>query len=273
MKTIFNLFPTGDKHDLLVEAGNDDFSFLFYEKDSKKVNGALLYEINPTAQPDKELPNSLENILSNNPFIQNTHSVTILYNVAETTLIPMEYDDGYAHDEYLNLLYGKSVHTQVLADKLDHENMVQVYRVKNQVANTLKKFFPQAKYCHSGSLQLQLLNPKADTIHCMVQSHRVKIIFYKNGRLQLMQFYSYGTAADLLYCLLNICTQHDVEPSSLNLVLYGLIDQNSNLYKEIYNYFLHVEMATLPGSVTLSEEISQNPSHFFAHLIIPALCE
>ncbi|MBK7346621.1 MAG: DUF3822 family protein [Chitinophagaceae bacterium] len=122
-------------------------------------------------------------------------------------------------------------------------------------------------------MQLQLFAQRADTLHCIVYNRQIKVLFYKNGKLQLLQYYAYGTAADMLYCLLNVCAQYDVSPASVSLVLYGLIEQNSNLYKEIYNYFLNVEMASLPEAISLSEEIKQHPPHFFAHLIIPALCE
>ena len=66
MKTIFNIFPNGDKCDLLLEAGNEDFSLLFYDKESKTVSGALLYELTYNVQPEIDAISSIENILNNN---------------------------------------------------------------------------------------------------------------------------------------------------------------------------------------------------------------
>ncbi len=274
MKTIFNIFPNGDKYDLLIEAGNEDFSLLFYDKESKAVSGALLYELTQNIQPEKGAISSIENILNkNNHFISKAGTVTILYNVNEATLIPRQYYDGYANEDYLNLIYGNTVNSQILTDEIEKKQIMNVYRANNPLVMVLNKFFPHAKYCHSGSLQLQLFIQMEDTLHCIVYNRQIKILFYKNGKLQLLQYYAYGTAADMLYCLLNICSQHDVSPATVRLIMYGLIEQNSNLYKEIYNYFLNVEMASLPEAISLSEEIKQHPPHFFAHLIIPALCE
>jgi len=274
VKTIFNIFPNGDKCDLLLEAGNEDFSLLFYDKESKTVSGALLYELTYNVQPEIDAISSIENILNNNShFIKKAGTVTILYNVNEATLIPIQYYDGYANEDYLNLIYGNTVNTQILTDEIEEKQIMNVYRAQNPMVLALNKFFPHAKYCHSGSLQLQLFAQRADTLHCIVYNRQIKVLFYKNGKLQLLQYYAYGTAADMLYCLLNVCAQYDVSPASVSLVLYGLIEQNSNLYKEIYNYFLNVEMASLPEAISLSEEIKQHPPHFFAHLIIPALCE
>jgi len=274
VKTIFNIFPEGEKYDLLIEAGNDDLSLLFYDKHNRSVNGALLYEFTNPSPTGKEFHPDMENILLNNQsFINKAGTVLLLYNINEATLIPIEYYDGYANDDYLNLIYGNPAPSHIFSDTLEKEQLVHIYRVKNPIVNTLNKFFPQAKLCHSGSMQLQLFSQKADSIHCIVYNQRLKIIFYKNGHLQLMQYFAYGNAADMLYNLLNICSQHDVSPDAVELILYGLIDQNSHLYKEIYQYFLNVEMAALPEDILLNDEIKQNPAHFFAHLIIPALCE
>ena len=125
---------------------------------------------------------------------------------------------------------------------------------------------------HSTSLQLKKADLNLDTIHCIVYPNSIKVLFYREDKIQLVQYFSYNIALDVVYHLLNVCAQHSVEADSITILLSGMIDEKSNLYNEIYKYFLMINLNQLPANVSLSDEVMQYPHHFFSHLISLASC-
>lgn len=93
-----------------------------------------------------------------------------------------------------------------------------------------------------------------------IESFRVLLV--KNNRLQLFQTYPYSNPADVLYYLLSICEAQLVSPADVSVVLTGLLEQESALYKELWQYFTHVELR----EAGFSAEDLPFPQHYFTTL-------
>jgi hypothetical protein len=95
-----------------------------------------------------------------------------------------------------------------------------------------------------------------------------RVLLLKNNRLQLFQSYPYSNPADVLYYLLSICEAQLVSPAEVTVVLTGLLEQESALYKELWQYFTHVE---LREAGFVSEDLPF-PQHYFTTLNDLLLC-
>ena len=98
------------------------------------------------------------------------------------------------------------------------------------------------------------------------------IIVIKEQQLQLVQTFAYSESADVLYYLLKICASFSISQNAVLLVLSGLIDKESVLYKDLYNYFEYVSFKRNPDSIKLPYTFAKYPSHFFSSLFNLAVC-
>ena len=94
-------------------------------------------------------------------------------------------------------------------------------------------------------------------------SNYFRVLVVKGKQILLAQMYTYTAPMDVLYYLLKIGKEFQIDQQEVALVLSGFIDEDSALYKEMYNYFSDVSFK--PSSVnTLSE--TNYPQHFFTSL-------
>ena len=275
MKSAFKIFPiqkqNNDSH-LLIEAGWESISFLLFSKSPLAVNGLLMYNLDKNLLP-AELAEEINDGINNEPLLrQSFNSCKICYNFKESMLVPQQYFDAPAQSEILDLFFGNSNASIVYCDKLTEQKMLNVYRVEEIIALVLQEFYPGATHIHASSLQVNKLPEQSNSLSCIVYHNGIKIILYKENKLQLVQYFSYNVALDVAYHLLNVCAQHNIPTDEVNILLSGMIDEQSNLYNEIYKYFLNIQFDKPTMEVALADGILEYPAHFFSHLISLASC-
>ena len=280
MKTAFNLIPdienTGPLH-LIVEAGWYGVSFAWYKKDPLSLEGVLSYNFNERITA-AELSTHLEYIIEKEPvFSSQPASVSVFYNFKESLLIPGRYFNDMHSGRQLAAIYGEVSDNILRADLIQQEPDIahteqvhNIYRIPQEVHTVITRNFPGAAIRHSTSMQLAQ-NGDAD-MHCILFHNTVKVILFSRKQLLLVQQFSYKTPEDVVYHLLNTCDKYNVAVTDIVLLLSGMIDAQSNLYQEIYKYFLNVSFEPVSDEVFLSADIKAFPTHFFSHLTALAKC-
>ncbi len=123
------------------------------------------------------------------------------------------------------------------------------------------------------NIRLSLKTPAVETDRLLVifYSQKVVVDLIKDGKHQLINTYSYTAPQDVSYILLAICQQADIK--NIHLVISGLIEDNSALYKEIYKYFDNIELSRFREGYQYAEGITTLPSHYFSYIFDLDLCE
>ena len=98
------------------------------------------------------------------------------------------------------------------------------------------------------------------------------VMAIKNNSLLVTQIFSYAKSEDVLYWLLKICKQFSLPQTEVKVVLSGLIDRQSAVFKELYQYFLNIEFTTIENDIQLSGDFDEYPVHFFSSLYKLASC-
>ncbi|MEO5943247.1 MAG: DUF3822 family protein [Ferruginibacter sp.] len=274
MKAAFKIFPSQnndtDMH-LLVEAGAQSISFVIFSKSPLKIIGLLIFNIDKDLLP-MEIAAEIDNIISSEPILMEDYaSYTIASNFKESVLVPEKYFERDSNAAMLDLVFGGSK-AAVYVDKIASYNINNVYRIENIIMEVLEEYFSGTTNVHTTSLQLKKENLNDTTLACIIYHNAVKIILHKDGKLQLVKYFSYNVALDVVYYLLNICKQHDISNEKVVISLSGMVDERSNLYNEIYKYFLNIRFDAMPVDAIYNEDILKYPSHFFSHLSYLASC-
>ncbi|MEX0636629.1 MAG: DUF3822 family protein, partial [Ferruginibacter sp.] len=172
----------------------------------------------------------------------------------------------------LDMLFGYNPNSQSFVQAVKGMQAKLVYRIPSDIHTVLNQTFINAKYFHSTALQLSFLGNESDLLYAIIFQQQVKLFLFKNNQIQIQQSFSYSTPSDVAYFFLNICEQHHISADSIHVKLAGFIDHQSNLYNELYRYFIHIGIDDPNEAVSVATAIDQYPPHFFSHYFQLVAC-
>jgi len=159
-----------------------------------------------------------------------------------------------------------------LRDIIPEWQLVNSYHFPEQLYKKILTAFPLACFLHVYTPSIKIYNgyvaESQVAVHFTPTNFRV--IGKKGGQLQLAQIYPYQAPLDVVYYLLKIIQEFGLLMEDTCIILSGLIEKDSALYKELHQYFLNLHFA-LPGNVSLQN--NELPQHFFTSMYNLAACE
>lgn len=211
---------------------------------------------------------SLEAFFAGRPaFEQSYYEVLVAYDFPESSLVPAL---EYRHEEAGNLaagLFGRASAANTVAEAVRVKDLYNVYSVPQDIMEVVKSRFPAAKTRHQYSVLLEkAVSPGDDTILLDIRDSEFSLLLTRQGSILLAQTYSYSSPEDVLYYLVRAAQAFDVSREQCRLMVSGLIDQQSSLYKELYLYFIGISFR----DATWSHR--EYPLHFFTTLNDIARC-
>ena len=245
-----------------MEIGKDYCSYAAWHKSSQSIDQLRFISFTET-ESQGQLPAILAAI-ENKEF----HSVYVCSSMPQSILVPNKYFNNTY--EVLDTIYDQPAQ-EYFNDRIDEWQMVNIYSLPQSIHQQLKERFPAAQFIHSYTPSIKVYNGfVADnqlSVHFTPSYFRV--ILKKDTAIQLAQTYFYASPMDVVYYLLKICYEFELDQSSLFIILSGLVEKDSNLYTEVEQYFTNVHFAH-PPEFTLPE--NQLPHYFFTSLYNLAAC-
>jgi hypothetical protein len=200
----------------------------------------------------------------NNSFFQ----ILICYDYANSIIVPSIHYNFNSAGLLLNTIYGNIVNTRIVSETVAGWQIHNVYTVPEEVHEWINRKFPSGKTGHNYSLGIRNIKG-ADVpgyISLDILTNQLYVVACKENKLLLAQSFPYSTPADVVYYLLKFCQQFNLSQQEVKLLLSGLIEKDSALYKELHQYFLHVAFR----EATWNND--EYPAHFFTSLNDLARC-
>ncbi len=260
-----------DMH-MLAEVGHNEILFLIFQKAPVSLLGFYMYSLNKHIS-GTEYAEALENAIRKEHVLhQQFASCTVFCNYNESVLVPATYYKEPEKDNYCDVLFGSDKTALCFKEDIRGVDIKNVYRIPGKVHQILNTFFPSHNFYHATSVQVETQEHGGEVMKCIVYHNSIKVILFKENKLQIVQYFEYEGPTDVCYHMLNVCERFGVSPSVVQVSLSGMIEESSNLYREIYNYFMHVSFVSLPANTILSEKLNEHPHQFYAHLTGLAVC-
>jgi len=275
LKAVLEILPVdldAQNCTLVLEISNEGFSYTIKDDDENIYVAAAVFHFDKSPGAD-EYSIILQNELQQQAvFSGNFKKVCIMYSFTESVLIPFSLYDSRENTSVLNLIHGDfQSNVSVLTDMLEKSKIYNIYRVPVPVLNVIKSKFPEAVNRHQYSVLLKHVPAEEDKLLIIFYPKKVVVMLNKNGSAQFMNTFSFSTAHDVLYILLNTCKQFEVE--DIPVEINGMAEINSPLTKEIFKHFSSVNFAGLPAGRNYSEEITRHPAHYCSYLFAVDSCE
>jgi hypothetical protein len=275
MRTVFEILPSSfdpETCKLLCEVSNEGFSFCIKDEEKNSFLGLGIYHFDKN-KPPVGFPIALQIVFHQKEILSKKFKkVCVVYSFRESVLIPFSLYDRQKDSTLMNMMFGDLTSNQtILTDVITDESVYNTYRVSAAISEVIQNQFPDASNMHQYTLLLKKPTVETDHLSVIFYAQKIIVCLIKDGKHQLVNSYNYQTPEDVSYVLMNICDQFKIE--NAHLIITGLLEENSPLYKEIYKYFNEIEFATLPEGSLYSEEITKFPSHYFSYIFAIDQCE
>lgn len=248
---------------LAISVGAKNFSFAI-----SNAQANILYHL-ASFSGDEMTPGVLADILSSHPEASASfYKVAVCYHYSQHVIVPQQY---YSHENFGELwkaVHGVSSSKNIISETVAGWQLNSVYTVPQDVQQFLARRYPSASFKHFSTLALDT-KPQNETAGLLQVDFAVdefEIVVFKQGELLLAGQFEYSTPHDVIYYLLNICNQYALSQYEVQLKVSGLIDKDSALFKELYQYFLNIEFREA------SWTHPDYPLHFFTQLNDIARC-
>jgi hypothetical protein len=261
---------TDAPNNVIIEIGSCNVSIFCYSTFPFTATGFYYYTTTDN-DTTATIANELKVILADENLTANlVDKVHIFYNNAESTLVPTAYFKQTEVNNIAALMFGNKVNSINFHETLDAQKIENVYAVSSEIKMVMESIFPTAKAMHSLSKVIQ--NTNGTKLFTTVYDKEIRLVLFKENKLMLATYFDYTTPEDVCYHMLNVCERYTVNPMEVEVIVNGMIDTNSNLYKEIYKFFMHLSIENLPEKVQLVEGFDEIEAHYFSPLVKLAKC-
>jgi hypothetical protein len=231
--------------------------------------GNELYELT-FCSIDEWNEKSLTEFFAAYPSIQNTfYEVLVAFDHPQSILAPSLIHKPEESSLFLKAMYGTLSGSTIISELIEEWQMYNTYPVPDEIHKWIQQKFPAAKSRHQYSLAVKGMKEISSGGNLLVdfRMEDFTVIAVKDSKLMLAQTFPYSTHGDVIYYLLKACQQFLLSQKEVNVQLSGLIDKDSALYKELYQYFIHVEFREASWN-----QAGEYPAHFFTTLNDLARC-
>jgi hypothetical protein len=262
LKTLFTIGREKNEGDtLLIEIGQDHCCFGYLDEAGKAFS-----HVGYIAFDDLEIESRLPEILSGLKEGQDG-KIVICSVFEQALLIPQQYfNPSYSLPA---VMYDQPDQKQ-LHDLVAEWQVIAAYFLPRTIYENLLSTFPTPLFFHAYTPALKTGGSvEAGSIDIHFSTRYFRVFVKQEGQLHLAQIYAYKTPLDVVYYLLKICTEFQLNQAGAQLVVSGLIDKDSAMYEELHNYFLNIRFAS-PGGFSIPE--NSHPHYYFTSLYNLAAC-
>lgn len=253
---------------LLMTAGENFFSYALMKHHSKEMVEFGYYTISNGQEE------SWADFFENNEVLSDKYfQSAIAFNLAESILIPAEHYKAEETEPHLDLIFGQNFHTVPITEHLPEWELFHVTRSVESLYSAVSRRFPSAPIRSTNSVILKnIKGENQNSILVDFRTYEFSVLVFSSSKLQLLKSFSYSSPEDVLYYLLKICQQTGLSQQEVKIVLAGLIEKNSAIFRELYKYFIHLEFEELPVEIRIADELNECPRHYFSSICKLATC-
>ncbi len=254
-----------DTDQLILEIGSQQVCCMIKAAGSQQLEGFEVFGVDKNTGDWSDIFYELQS--ASQILGRQYRDTNCYYNFEESLIIPVEKFNTAAAEDYLSLIFGESNFYDIKHDTLLSGDMVNAYRIRKSVHELLGRHFVLYKPHHSCSKLLDDLRLReqmpAEFVKIQFYSNHFLLLFIKEKNLQLLRAFSYQSDDDILYHVLNVTQQFDINKNESQLEISGVFDTASVLHQHFGKLFSQVLFDNIPSDTELASALAAYPAHYF----------
>jgi len=257
------------KNKLFLDLSEQHFHYAVTD-DKNELVKLKYYRLDATSQ--QELTEVVEVIMNNEHcFKEALKDVVVIYHFPENILVPESLFSAVQNVPMMELVNGDLKRGTILSERIQGQEIYNVFRVPTGVHKLLQQKFSNGKYWHYYSLHAEAIHKvhtsATDSLWVTFYTHHMIVVAFAEQQLQLIQSFEYQHSEDAAYYLLTVCNQYSLSPLEIPLYVEGMIDRDSAMFRELEKYFQTIETMELNSIGGAEGPLRDFPSHFFSPLL------
>jgi hypothetical protein len=151
------------------------------------------------------------------------------------------------------------------------------FTIHHDLVSYVEKVFTNASIRHCGAVTIQFLfdqhSLKSSQLFLVISDGFIELAAKDTNHLLFYNVFSYENNEDILYYLLFVMEQFDLNPLHVNLAIACQKSLTDELIKSIKKYIKHVSFCVNDSSIKLNGELAKLPQHYYFTLLSQHLCE
>jgi len=273
MKPVFKIGTSEEVNpsqaNLLMEIGETHCCFAITGHPDQMMVQSVYY-----AAEENDRDDILKKVLQAHPELTRSFRQTVIgYYMRENILIPSKLYHFEETKKLLQALYEKDQNTTI-SESVSEWQLYNAYNVPISLHELLSRNFATGNFWHVYSVILKnkIEQHEGGKLVIDFKTDSFSVVVIKHHSILLAQIFAYSKPADILYWLLKICREFSLFQNEVQLLISGLIDKRSAMYRDLDQYFLNIEFASVANGVRLSNPFHEYPVHFFSSLYKLAAC-
>ncbi|HSW68420.1 MAG TPA: DUF3822 family protein [Bacteroidales bacterium] len=221
----------------------------------------------------------LKSITSKNQYLNVKYSsVTILTGGIKYTLIPPPLFDPESRDLLLQFNHPLLYEDRVFHDLLRLPSLYVVYALTSPIDQWINEFFPVRKRMHVLSALICTLHSrsrsekKLDQVYVNVQNKIFDVLLFRNGTLYYCNSFPYQSSNDLIYYLLFVIEQLQVNNEQLLFYMMGRVSKDDEIFDMLRSYINSPEIIPENTQLQYSPVIDSSALPCFYDLLNASTC-
>ncbi len=156
----------------------------------------------------------------------------------------------------------------VTSEQVEEKQLYNTYAADRKDHEFLLRKFSNPDCCHIYSLGLKQHIAAKDCLQLHFSADEFSMLVFSGEQFLLAQTFEYASPDDVLYYILKAINLFGLSQEVVQVTITGLVDRHSALFREMYQYFLHVSFREAQWQTPAQEY----PAHFFTLLNDLAQC-
>jgi len=264
-----------EANNLSVFISHNSFVFTVSGKNFKNVSRLVHVELSNAAGLAQSFGERVTFLLNNYRLVtQKFEKVIISVLNKDFTLLPESYSDSNDIKAFLSFSSGIAEVKNPLAHSI--KNVKFCYTYEQELVQALEKAFPGAIIKHAGAINNELFFSNHSlsnaNLFLTINDGLIEIAAKEKNDLLFYNVFNYENNEDVLYYLLFMMEQFNLNPLQIKLVISGQVQTTDPLILSIKKYIKQVSFVVHNTEIKLDGELTKLPQHFYFTLLNQHLC-
>lgn len=260
---------------LSVFISHNSFVFAVSANNFKNIMQVGHVEINNTAGLNQSLSEKIVFLLNNYQLAQKKFEKVIISILnKDFTIIPEAYSNSSDIKDFLSFSSGIAEIKNPLSHTI--KNVKFCYVFEQELIQVIEKVFSNAVIRHAGAINNTLLFSNHSLINTnlflAVSDGFIEIAAKEKNELLFYNVFNYENNEDVLYYLLFMMEQFNLNPLQIRLSISGELTTDDALILSIKKYIKQVNFSVHNPEIKLEGELQILPKHFYFTLLNQHLC-
>jgi hypothetical protein len=265
------------KYHLSIQAELNGLSFCILDIEERKYLGLRNCGFGNIFSIEEYL-DRLAEVFKNDELLNLKYkSVSFIYLTQKSTLIPQSYFDKSDLKTYFRFNQSINELDEINYNYLSEINAYNVFAIPNYIANEAIKWFGTMKLFHQATPFIKSIFEKdsdrvGDCVYVNINNRFIDIAVASKEQLYLYNTFQYQNETDLLYFVLYIYKQLNLDTQKNKLLISGEQSDNTKYYNALKRYIKSIKYLE-PFDFGFSGVLAQTDKHKFLNLFNLASCE